>query len=1214
MEVKTASAEIALAASPSHADKSLEKNNGDGEEMDFEITMNDSDGEDDASSAPADKPVDKVVNGKNSSEDDDSQCSQPITRATRSKTRRMAAAEDRSGQNNDSVASEEGNNSTDTPQSSAKNKPYDREPESGETGDNENDKEKQAPGSDKEEMVDSEEEEIKKDKKELKDSGKNDEKENPEGDSGNREEEMNDCVGSPRVSIKIKDSEKTKNKKARDKKGPEDDDVVMIGDSPAKEPHLVSSTMHRPIVSLPMSSLGGVSVTSSLILNSRTGVTMPYISSMAGASFMPSVSGVQLMLPKGAPGSLMYLPNSSAFVSSSPLVFPTVTGSVSRNTNPMLLSHYGGFGGSNPVRSMMASSMIGKSNSHLAPVLSSMPNKPTSSIGMIDMIRWELENHINVKPKYAKPNPKAELGTLAKWHFDLGADLVKEYVYHDLVRIQLKRKDEGNLTPKEQDDFNKLQEIDKELNEKVGHLKFKLTKSCKCGFKTESANILHDHELRPHLERGRFFNCAICKFSCRQPNVFRFHMESVHARVAKIENKSSFYECPLCPYETNYTNRLEQHKTRCQRQFREAFNLHPSCMTGPEVNLSLENVFYFVFTRQFMNSIVPPLTSGQTAVKQVMSNHPKATRMGSTIARMASNAARMVSTNLMTPRNLAPRIPHLINQNQTSKASVANRNYPAISSQINTATNIRSPMTSTGPTSAQQQAANRMPTVPNISQTNSGFEVCEICGGYVKDRKALRIHFFYAHRIDMPFGVFERPQAPLYCATCFSRFWTAQGLQKHIEVHKNEVMSTTNNSNGVAGKCISCGHRVPNILMHMRMVHNRELRHYLAALMCIFCGQRCPTKQQVEQHMSKVHGVIVKNSGAVGGPNMTPIPPIAAPPINNPNPRVQPPPPAKPGNGKPGRTSQCVLCNLSFSRNVDLTRHCMRVHHTCMKCGLVVVDKESLSRHTCLHSASGMRTCQICGDTGFHPAYYIKHMRDRHLRKCSIVLRRIDRAVVETLKRPITISDSEEDEPISQHSRPKEAKVADPDSYGMEEIDDENEDKSSPVNNGDKDNAGANKSRSKACEKKNSGDISDMAAEQGSSQDRDENLVSSDKECEQPEKVVKEDCTNGESHDQEEDTICDEKSADKVTDDNSRDADEKSHSKSKIVIKKEICDENNSEVDADGADSDSKNEDKTLSKKRKLDSSKSEAPPSKKTARKSIRSSSNRVVDALTHA
>ena len=847
----------------------------------------------------------------------------------------------------------------------------------------------------------------------------------------------------------------------------EDSDVVEVEDSPMKSdkskkdgrdrPQPAKNKPSPPTIKDSKSRMVPVvaSSTGSMVLDARTAASMSFLASTPpGASLVPSSSGVQLMLPQAAAGvqgsPVVFVPNSSSYlgsVTSASLHLPTMgappiqSRNPARNTAPFLFSQfpqYANMMSSQGNQFVVPSQNQGvRPNIGMPPVLANMPEKPTSSVGMIDMIRWEVENHINIKPKYNKPNPKAELGNMAKWVFDLGSDMVKEFVYHDLVRIQHRRKDEGNLSAKEKDDFAKLQEIDKDLNHKVGHLKYKLTKSCKCGFKTELDSVLYNHQQHAHIERGGFLNCALCKFSTRQPNAFRFHMETEHGRVGKMENRPSFYECPLCPYETNYTNRLDQHKVRCQRQFREAFNLHPSCMTGPEVSLCLENVFYFVFTRQFMNSILPkpstpavPPVSSSTKIRDMPTKAGMAPVNPVQTKKMGGAATMLATSNKQIAPRMGPQFSPRVGKQQPQPNSALSRNFPVISSKINTQTN-RFPNYSGGPqrpSAPNNQSLLGQPPVPN--QPNSGFEVCEICGGYVKDRKALRIHFFYAHRIDMPFGVFERPQPPLYCATCFARFWTAQGLQKHIEIHKNDMVNTTQTSNGVAGKCISCGHRVPNILMHMRMVHNRELRHYLAALMCIFCGNRFSTKREVENHMGKMHGVIVKNSSVQGSVVQSkPATQAKSSPVPYPGnvPSVKPPakaPVPKPASGgKMNRSSQCVLCNLSFSRNVDLTRHCMRVHHTCMKCGLVVVDKESLSRHTCLHSASGMRSCQICKENGFHPAYYIKHMRDKHLRKCSVVLRRIDRAVVETLKRPITISDSEDDEPAPKLSEPKRQKT-----------------------------------------------------------------------------------------------------------------------------------------------------------------------------------------------
>lgn len=51
----------------------------------------------------------------------------------------------------------------------------------------------------------------------------------------------------------------------------------------------------------------------------------------------------------------------------------------------------------------------------------------------------------------------------------------------------------------------------------------------------------------------------------------------------------------------------------------------------------------------------------------------------------------------------------------------------------------------------QQQVVVNRPVAPKPSAPSgqqAGFEVCEICGGYVKDRMSLQIHFFYAHKVD----------------------------------------------------------------------------------------------------------------------------------------------------------------------------------------------------------------------------------------------------------------------------------------------------------------------------------------------------------------------------------------------------------------------------------------------------------------------------------
>ncbi|XP_041375875.1 MOG interacting and ectopic P-granules protein 1-like [Gigantopelta aegis] len=628
------------------------------------------------------------------------------------------------------------------------------------------------------------------------------------------------------------------------------------------------------------------------------------------------------------------------------------------------------------------------------------PRPPQSSMDMIELSRWEVKQGLHRRARNTKIRPESELSNLARFLRDFGQDLVKEAVYSDLVKIQQKRNAEGKLKTKEAEDFKKLRNVHQELHEKVGPCKVHFNRKCSCGFKTESINVMYSHKQRPHIDVYDMC-CAYCSFVTRNPHAFKFHLEGEHNVKPIIEMKPPLWECNLCPYEHNIKNKLTQHKFKCTKNFKLHLNLHPAWMPGPEINFCLENMMYklpVVKTPQAQMFNKPTIRA-----QPKIGPRPPAPRVSETIQQI--NAARAQAQQMMKFGGQRPGLAPNVNFFQNNSAmqrtplrtvsSTLTGNRPGF--HLN-----RMPTSSAMPLMMKQQIRNQTPkmsmvtpkstttnvtskinhlismndTVLDIStkgQSNSGFEICEICGGYVKDRAALRIHFFYAHRIDMPYAVFDRIHPPLYCATCFSRFWTAQGLQKHLDVHKED------SSGGVAGKCVVCGHRVPNILMHMRIVHNKALNNFLKECKCIFCGTSFQNKTIVENHMAAIHGVVVK-SGA----------PVESPSSNSPRQATekQGQPSQKSGTALV-KGSVCVLCNLNFGRNVDLTRHCMKVHHTCMKCGMVVADKLSLMKHTCLESAAGLRNCELCGEKGFHPAYHVKHIRDKHLKKCSVKVKKL---------------------------------------------------------------------------------------------------------------------------------------------------------------------------------------------------------------------------------
>lgn len=74
-------------------------------------------------------------------------------------------------------------------------------------------------------------------------------------------------------------------------------------------------------------------------------------------------------------------------------------------------------------------------------------------------------------------------------------------------------------------------------------------------------------------------------------------------------------------------------------------------------------------------------------------------------------------------------------------------------------------------------------TQSSSTSTNSSnkptFVICEICDGYIKDLEQLRNHMQWIHKVKIhPKMIYNRP--PLNCQKCQFRFFTDQGLERHL--------------------------------------------------------------------------------------------------------------------------------------------------------------------------------------------------------------------------------------------------------------------------------------------------------------------------------------------------------------------------------------------------------------------------------------------------
>merc|ERR1719423_42228 len=87
-----------------------------------------------------------------------------------------------------------------------------------------------------------------------------------------------------------------------------------------------------------------------------------------------------------------------------------------------------------------------------------------------------------------------------------------------------------------------------------------------------------------------------------------------------------------------------------------------------------------------------------------------------------------------------------------------------------------------------------------------GFVVCEICDGYIRDLEQLRNHMQWIHKVKIhPKMIYNRP--PLNCQKCQYRFFTDQGLERHLLGSHGLVtasMQDLANKSQDSGRCPVC--------------------------------------------------------------------------------------------------------------------------------------------------------------------------------------------------------------------------------------------------------------------------------------------------------------------------------------------------------------------------------------------------------------------------
>ncbi|XP_037050825.1 uncharacterized protein LOC119084836 isoform X2 [Bradysia coprophila] len=471
---------------------------------------------------------------------------------------------------------------------------------------------------------------------------------------------------------------------------------------------------------------------------------------------------------------------------------------------------------------------------------------------------------------------------LGKFFMDIGINLVQEHVQTDLLRQQKKKLTRSGeaAPPSVQMAINSLKknlELSKVKNEMF---KFE-TKRCEyCSFKSESALAMAHHYETPHMNQ-HMYRCNFCTFETRPPYDILFHMEAVHNIKARLEKAISYHQCPNCPFEDNGRSKLARHSMVCVKKFIPEENLKPQLDWEPPAKIPRikprHGLVGTATAYQAMAAQAQRAASGAAMQRQNAVNAAMMRGRGrpQTVTK-PSPAGNVLRTN---QQPLRPQIPGMVLPNNFQLGAAGQyiqQPGPKSSKQQQPSISItplpRQPASALS--SFQLQAAAAQLAKPSATtgikpgQSSSGggkasFVICEICDGYIKDLDQLRNHMQWMHKVKIhPKMIYNRP--PLNCQKCQFRFFTDQGLERHLLGSHGLVTSSMQeaaNKGKDAGRCPVCGRMYQwKLLNHVSRDHNMTLKPAHLSYKCTVCTATFGMYKQFENHVYSAHSTVAKKA------------------------------------------------------------------------------------------------------------------------------------------------------------------------------------------------------------------------------------------------------------------------------------------------------------------------------------------------------------------
>uniref|UniRef100_A0A158QLF6 C2H2-type domain-containing protein n=1 Tax=Haemonchus placei TaxID=6290 RepID=A0A158QLF6_HAEPC len=440
---------------------------------------------------------------------------------------------------------------------------------------------------------------------------------------------------------------------------------------------------------------------------------------------------------------------------------------------------------------------------------------------------------------------------MTKLLLDIGQDLVQESTYCDIVHAR-------NLpeTPKNIETYKQvaaqLKPVWEALRKRNEPYKMKMLSCQVCGFKTESRMVLQSHRSTVHFKNGKY-QCAMCpEFDTNEQRLVNHYLES-HLVIASKDEPQAKYPCLICDEDFQYKGLRDTHLRTCKKDYSRVRNIMGP--KGPDDQLMINR---WLWER-------PPIDPTILQQQQAAQQQQKRNQLAQAQQAVAQAALRRTAAVRDAQQNALQQ--QLLQQQQRMRqvlaaAMMQQRNMigqsgnSLIAAAMQKALAMANGGLSTAASGTTTSTASH--ALGNSTNAGSGPGICEICDQNMVDRERYFQHLQLIHKHlrdktldDVKLG------APLACSRCRERFWTYEGLERHLVMAHGLVTAdllakAQNKLDG--GRCKLCAKQYAfNMLQHLVADHHIKLCSAEIMYSCDVCSFKCSSYTTLETHLNANH-------------------------------------------------------------------------------------------------------------------------------------------------------------------------------------------------------------------------------------------------------------------------------------------------------------------------------------------------------------------------